>query len=214
MEKRKISKFKRPHGLSNPAASGICGEARVTTELLRHGFKVAKPYWTDDEIDLLVLKAGTDSLVPIPIQVKTIQFLQKARRRQPKSVFIKGLRKKYVERQPGLCLAIYCVDKDLIWFIDTAATIRQVYNDQTASSRRVKYSDLSENDNVRIRVRRDEDATLDRWKVPRDDAMWLNEAIKRVVTVLQKPSQRIRSYRHLFGVARGTHDNMGPDVGE
>jgi hypothetical protein len=44
-----------------------------------------------------------------------------------------GLRKKYIDRQPALCLAIYSPARDKIWFFPGADAIRQVYADWLAT---------------------------------------------------------------------------------
>jgi hypothetical protein len=198
MKKRTLSPIKRPHGLISPSASGVAAEARVAAELLRCALKVAKPFWTDDEVDLLVLHPSTDSLIPVPIQVKSVQFIPRTNGRQAKSVFIKGLKKKYLERQPGLCLAIYRPDKDWIWFIDSAATIKKVYDAQNCDGGKPKYADLRHGSDVRIRVMREGDPILDEWKVSPDNAIFLTEAIRRVLRLLANPELRILSLRDLF----------------
>ncbi len=67
--------IRRVPALSN-TFSGVAAEARVAAELVRQGFRVAKPLWTDDEVDLIVLCKGEGTALPIPIQVKSVQFLE------------------------------------------------------------------------------------------------------------------------------------------
>jgi hypothetical protein len=79
-------RIRRVPALTN-TFSGVAGEARVAAELVRGGFRVAKPLWTDDEADLLVLMRTDGALLPIVVQVKSVQFLpdsqgQLAHRRQ------------------------------------------------------------------------------------------------------------------------------------
>lgn len=46
----------------------------------------------------------------------------------------KGLRKRYLDRQPALCLAIYSPAHDKIWFFPGADAIRQLYADWLVSA--------------------------------------------------------------------------------
>ena len=47
------SQVTRLHALTN-TYSGVVGEMAAATALIRAGLQVAKPYWNDDEVDLLV----------------------------------------------------------------------------------------------------------------------------------------------------------------
>ncbi|HEX8324034.1 MAG TPA: hypothetical protein VF595_08970 [Tepidisphaeraceae bacterium] len=121
----------RIHALTN-TASGAAGEASVVAAFLRAGLLVADPYWNDDEVDLLVLWADGDRLVPIPVQVKSVQSKQIMDKKTgvAKTVMVvapQGLRKKYIDRQPALCLAIYSPARDKIWFFPGASSIREAY---------------------------------------------------------------------------------------
>lgn len=172
--------FKRIHSLQN-TFSGIAGEARVAAELVRCGLRAAKPYWTDDEVDLIVLHKDGRQVIPIPIQVKSVQFLGTASRSSSDHRFLSGLRKKYVAQNPVLCLAIYRPDTDAIWFIDGSENIRNVYEQDAQSAGRTCFDDLGDDDDVRIRMREKDDDFDREWGIPRGDAAWLPARIRRVV---------------------------------
>lgn len=111
-------------GLDN-TYSGAVGELAVATILLRCGQKVAKPYWNNDVMDLVVLhrcKDGVTHMV-IPVQVKSIQRLQSLSEEIP----ISGLKKRYLDRTPNLCLAIYSPEFNRIWFVPGADNIRALH---------------------------------------------------------------------------------------
>jgi hypothetical protein len=137
--------------LSN-TASGAAGEAAVLALLLRAGLLVAKPYWGDDEMDLLVFVDNGTRLVLIPLQVKTVQSQSEVT-----EVAIQGLRKRYVERNKYLCLAIYSVERNKIWLIPTAKNIKEAYTQwaskPTKTKRRTQYDAIdSDNGEVNLRV--------------------------------------------------------------
>jgi hypothetical protein len=175
----------RMHALTN-TASGTAAELRVAAELARCGIRVADPYWGDDEVDLLILWMAVESLVPIPVQVKAVQFGVETNQPPPATRAIQGLKKRYVERQPALCLAMYRLDTDDIWFIHGAARIRQVYDAQYNASmaragagrRKINYADIEDGSDIRIDLTRVADAEFDRqWKVDKRNAMWLSQRI-------------------------------------
>jgi hypothetical protein len=179
-------KIKRVHALTN-TASGVAGEARVGAELARCGIQVAKPYWNDDEIDLLVLHRNGALLYPIPIQVKSVQ-------RDPDDTgnnFIQRLKKRYIEQLPPLCLAIYNPKTDRIWFIDTAERIRSVYRDQGEWHKHKSYDTLGDDEDVRIGLNPTAESTrLDAdWLVPRDDASWLSTRIIRATETIREANK-------------------------
>jgi hypothetical protein len=105
--------IRRIHALEN-TFSGVAGEARIAAEFVRCGLRVAKPYWTDDEVDLVVLYRHENSVLPLPVQVKSLQFLESKTRKLSDPRFLSGLKKRYVEKNPALCLAIYRPDEDRI----------------------------------------------------------------------------------------------------
>lgn len=111
-------------------ASGVAGEAAVTAALLRAGLQVAKPYWNDDEMDLLIFWKDGRDFIPIPVQVKSVQSTSVTKSGKVRIIFDavpEGVRKRYVDRQPSLCLAIYSPAQNKIWFIPGANNIKEVY---------------------------------------------------------------------------------------
>jgi hypothetical protein len=163
----------RAHALTN-TFSGVAGEARVAAELVRCGIRVAKPYWTDDEIDLLVLAKSGTHVVPVSVQVKSVQKMLGDGDDVP-DVYTQGLKKRYVAKNDFLCLAIYRPDKDRIWFIDGSDNIKEVRESQALRKRKA-FEDLGDDDDVSIRV----DESLDSWIVPPDDAAWIAHRIQRL----------------------------------
>ena len=173
----------RIHALTN-TFSGVAGEARVAAELVRCGFLIAKPYWTDDEADLILLDrryGQSYSVIPVVIQVKSVQFLPNKRQELPSHRFIKGLRKRYVLNSPAFALAIYRVDQDEIFFIHGQDNVRSVYEAQSSwNSKHVPFDALKPEENVRIAVDFNEGIPGE-WKVPRFDASWLSTRIHDMV---------------------------------
>ena len=179
----------RIHALTN-TASGAAGEAAVVAALLRAGLHVADPYWNDNEIDLLILCKERGQLVPIPVQVKSVQSKQVTDKktniaRTMTVVAPQGLRKLYLDRQPALCLAIYSPPRDKIWFFPGADTIRQVYSDWLATrSKRGQKSmpleDMADNDDVPIYVDVSKDGNKqfdEKWLLDRRSPMKLTKCV-------------------------------------
>ena len=55
--------------------AGSVGELAAAWFISAAGYNVAKPYWNDDEIDLVIIEKRRASLaITIPVQVKTLQF--------------------------------------------------------------------------------------------------------------------------------------------
>lgn len=129
----------------------MVGEMRLAAALARAGHNVAKPYWNDDEIDLLVLFSKGNQLIPIPVQVKSIQRDANNPKGQQAT---QGLNKKYLQRQYALCLGIYCPQTDKMWFIHGAERIKAVHAKGVAESKgnRTKYDDISDDKDVPIYV--------------------------------------------------------------
>jgi len=190
-----MGKVKRVHALTN-TASGAAGEARVAAELTRCGLQAAKPYWNDDEVDLLVLWRDQRTLFPVPVQVKSVQRLHD----RGGNDFISGLKKRYVEGLPSLCLAIYHPKTDRIWFIDTAQRIKETYAAQKDWHKNVPYINLGADDDLRIGLNlADNVSRLDAdWLVPRDDASWLSKRIVRATESIRDPSALEMVIRHMF----------------
>lgn len=169
---------KRAFALSEPS-TGPVGETRVIAELLRGGLRVARPMWDDEATDLIVFIVARGLWMPLRIQVKSVQLTRSADA-QP----LEGLKKKHLEEDPSICLAIYRLDKDAIWFIDGAANIRRAYDGQAASNPRyVAYEALGGDDEVRLQVLNRPDA-LAEWLVPREDPTWIARRVQRVADEL------------------------------
>lgn len=181
---KQMRKIRRVHALTN-SFSGVAAEARVAAEMVRCGLRAAKPYWTDDEVDLIVLwRNDRHTVLPIPVQVKAIQFLDSKSRSSTAPRFVSNLKKRYVENNPALCLAIYRPDTDAIWFIDGAENVRKVYDEDAKKTHRTRYRDLKREDNVRIRLTA-ENCKLDSdWRVPADDAKWLADRLSRIAKTI------------------------------
>jgi hypothetical protein len=75
-----------------------------------------------------------------------------------KEQYVDGLKKKYLDRTPLLCLAIYSPEHGRIWFIPGAHNIRKVHragvirSQQRRGPNRVPFEQLELNDAVRIYV--------------------------------------------------------------
>lgn len=144
----------RPRYALQNTFSGHAGELAVSALFLRAGLRVAKPFWSDDYSDLLIIGEAQGWVVPIPVQVKSVQQAGKSN----PEVSIQGLRKNYVERTPALCLTIYSPTHDKIWFIPGAESIRAAYlawvqRERNGPGRKPKaYDELIGNDDVAIRV--------------------------------------------------------------
>jgi hypothetical protein len=190
-----MAKVKRVHALTN-TASGAAGEARVAAELTRCGIQAAKPYWNDDEVDLLVLWRDGQTLYPVPVQVKSVQRLHD----RGGNDFVSGLKKRYVDGLPSLCLAIYHPRTDRIWFIDTAERIKQVYAAQAGWHKHLPYADLADDDDIRIGLNLGDQASrLDtEWLVPRDDASWLSRRIVRATQPVRNAKTLETVIQHMF----------------
>jgi hypothetical protein len=164
-------------------ASGVAGEMRVAGELCRHGFHVAKPYWGDDEVDLLVFVQRGSQIVFIPVQVKTVQFpVATSKTPEPKS-FIQGLKKRYVQENEWLCLAIYNPAEDCFWFVDGSDRIRDAYNSQKDWHKHKPFDDLRSEDDVRIgcsNLSSDTTAFNADYKIPPDAARFWSDRIGRI----------------------------------
>jgi hypothetical protein len=176
--------FRRVHALKN-TFSGVAGEARVAAEFVRCGLRVAKPYWTDDEADLLVIERTRnlqqDLAVPVIIQVKAVQFLPDRNQKIPTRVFLQRLKKRYVTKSPAFGLAIYRVDTDEIFFIDGQANVRFVYESQKSwNKKHIPFDSLKDDDWVRIALHEKEGIEGD-WKVNPRDAAWLTGRVQGLV---------------------------------
>jgi len=166
--------------------SGTTGELKVAGELSRAGLRVAEPYWNDDEVDLLIFcrVAGRD--VSVPVQVKSLQFsgthgTKSARR------FVEGLKKKYIERSPGLCLALYCPDTDRLWFVPGSNAICDVYDLQASwNSKHRRYKDLPSSDDVRIALGEGTAEIDSKWLVTTERLQAVADRVMEVAESLLK----------------------------
>jgi hypothetical protein len=189
--------IRRLHALNNNF-SGVAAEARIAAELVRCGLRVAKPYWTDDEVDLIVLCRQDNNVLTVPVQVKSVQFLESKSRKLTDPRFLKNLKKRYVEKNPALCLAIYRPDEDRIWFIDGPENIRTVYDKDAIAFGRTRYCDLDEKSDVAIRLTY-ENCPLDaEWLVPPVDAKWLSDRISRISRSLLKEQRQAAQINRLL----------------
>jgi hypothetical protein len=161
--------------------SGVAGESKVTAELLRCGFRIAKPLWTDNEVDLILLYPLDDGAVfPIPIQVKSVQFYSRSGRLY-KTRQMNKLKKRYVENNHALCVAIYRPDLDCIWFIDGPDNIKAVHNKYA----KVPYDALDKKkSNLSIRLTAVNCPLDEDWLAPKDNAKWWSERLFRLASDL------------------------------
>ena len=168
-----MANVKGLYALTN-TASGVAGEASVTAAFLRVGLRVAKPYWADNEVDLLVLWEEASRLIPIPVQVKSVQAPQ-----NESEAKIQGLKKRYVEGNPFLCLAVYSVARNKIWFIPKSENIKNVYMAWADAPKsgpgalRTKYVDIDHNNGevgIRVDVSKNGNAEFDKmWLIDTED---------------------------------------------
>jgi len=160
----------RIHAVTNHR-SGVVGELRVASELMRCGYRVAKPYWTEDEADLIVFPVKDCDLY-ITVQSKSVQFSHD-QGAIPPNRYISGLKKKYLSNNKWLSLAVYLPEFDDIYFVDGAEKIISIYANQNHQK---PYDTLEENDEVTITVKYPDGIGID-WKVPKDNATWLTQRI-------------------------------------
>jgi hypothetical protein len=181
----------RPRYAVSNTFSGQAGELAFSALCVRAGLRVAQPLWADDYTDTLILLQSQGWVIPLPVQVKSVQQASKAK----PEVSVQGLKKKYVDRVPALCLAIYSPAHDKLWFIPGANNIRDVYQQWVEKERAgpgrkpVPYDDiLIENDiPIRVNVSTSGDASFDgKWlidrKSPVDLSIQLNNLADRLVT--------------------------------
>ena len=122
------------------------------------------------------------------------------------------MKKRYIEGLPSLCLAIYHPKTDRIWFIDTAKHIKHTYTTQKDLHKHVAYSDLADDDDVRIGLNlADTVSRLDSdWLVPRDDASWLSKRIVRATKPIKNSKALETVIQHMFDTHQQVDD--GPDT--
>jgi hypothetical protein len=180
--------------------SGVVGEMRIAAEFIRCGIQVAKPYWNDDEIDLLVFRYIDNHLIPIPVQIKSIQYLPRPKGRVQKTKQLQGLKKIYVERQAPLCLAVYEPNSDRIWFVAGANNIKKIYADQHAKGRKKKaYKDVDENSDLPISWDAKPDSEFDRqFLLDKDDPRWLYKMVSDLAKRIRKTHDLTKIYKRIF----------------
>jgi len=145
---KRVRRVRRAYGLAQ-TYSGPVGETSVAAALLRFGFPVAKPMWGDDEWDLLVLDRDARWDIALPVQVKSRQDFQNQMSGSTTRTYVSGLLKSYVERSPGLCLAIYWPYTGGIWIIPGAKNIIRLYDRRLGQG---SFAALANNANVGLRV--------------------------------------------------------------
>jgi len=192
---------KRLYGVTN-TYSGVVGEMAVATALIRAGHQVAKPYWNDDEMDLLVFWWDEPDFIPIPIQVKSLQRAGSDK----EEIATQGLKKKYVEGQPALCLAIYSPELNKIWFIPGADKIREVHQFGVEASRlrgnpRDAYETIDLENDVRIYVNltKQGDAAFDgKWLIDVESPMKINQTIRTLARRCKEQHQTRLMMQEMF----------------
>lgn len=174
----------------------------MAAQLVAFGLYVAKPYWNDDEIDLLILHGANNDLLPIPVQAKGIQDDGVDR-----TGTVQGLRRKYIDRQPALCLAIWSPRWDRIWFIDGSANIKAVYEEQVAARKgkrgrpKPAYASLDDDDDVRLQVDLSETgdpAFNQRWLVHHQRPSDLTGRVFALAKRMRESKARVAVYAELF----------------
>ena len=191
----------RKVSLTNTAA-GVAGEMRTAGELCRHGFRVAKPYWGDNEVDLLVFLERGSEIVHIPIQVKTVQFDGATKKTPDPKSFVQGLKKRYVQKNEWLCLVIYNPAEDWFWFIDGSERIREAYKAQKSWHKHKSYDSLGSDDDVRLGCSKlsSDTNTLDAdYKVPPDAAIFWAERIGRIADKIANRKQSVDLIKATMG---------------
>lgn len=165
--------------------SGVAGETSVAARLLKFGTKISKPFWNDDEVDFEIKLGEGDNSVNVPLQVKNVQFAE-----NKDKAFIQGLKKKYIERNQVLCLAIYNTQNDWLWFIAGSQQIKKVYELQASwNKKHKKYSDLKIEDDVRLAIQKDGKDILTEYKIRNNDQnkfkiILSQVADRKVVTII------------------------------
>jgi hypothetical protein len=171
----------------NEYFSGAAGEARIAAEFIRYGYRVAKPCWNDDEIDLIILDKDNGKMFALPIQIKTVQFLPHGKRPAPERIAIQNLMKKHVNNNIALCLAIYTLDNDRIWFIPGRENIIKAYESQSHWNKKHKtYSKLTLNSQIRIYVSSTPESLHNEWLLPQNDG----GAIRKMIVEIKKNINR------------------------
>jgi len=175
---------------SNPA--GVAAEMRVAAELCRFGFHVARPYWTEDEIDLLVAYEISGTVVFVPIQVKCVQFVTATRKCRVPTCFIQGLKKRYIENNKWLSLVLYNPHEDWFWFIDGAINICKAYDAQKAWHKHIAYNQIADDADVRIGLTKKGRDNFDAlWKCPAKAGTFWDQRLARIAKQIAENRDRV-----------------------
>jgi hypothetical protein len=197
--------------------SGVAGELAIAMALLRSGYRVAKPYWNNDVMDLLILwrdESGHSHSV-IPVQVKSVQRGSSKNREVP----IKGLMKKYVQRHPELCLAIYSPELDKVWFIPGAHNILKVHRAGVVRSKegrgkdRTAFELLQPTDDVKIYVDlTDGNPAMEQWLVkPNEPPRMLNKLLRGLTSRLRNKPKHTATVNALLDLADESENELPDD---
>jgi len=183
---------------SSPA--GVAAEMRVAAELCRFGFHVAQPYWTENEIDLLVAFETSGQVIFVPLQVKCVQFKTATESTQNPTYFIQNLKKCYVDGNKWLCLAIYNPHFDRFWFIDGAQNIRDAYNAQKDWRKHVPYDEIPSDGDVRIGLTKLGRGNFDKdWKCPENGAIFWDQRISRIAKRIADNREMVAEIKAAMG---------------
>jgi len=211
-----MGKVKRLYALNN-TASGVAGEAAVTAALLRAGLRLAKPYWTDNEVDLLVLWEESSGLIPIPIQVKSVQAAV-----NETEAHTQNLKKRYIEASPYLCLAIYSVARNKIWIIPKSENIKRVYKEWADAPKtgpgapRTKYEEIDpKNGTVNIRVDVSAKGNKDfdkKWLLDAEDASRVSKVFADLGGEIEASDAALNTLVHFIYESSGTEAMMDAEA--
>lgn len=179
-------KLKRIPTVTN-TFSGALGEARIAAELIRCGIKVAKPYWNDDEMDLLAFLNIGEQVVPLPIQVKSRQFLK-----GEDKVFI-PIKKQYIAKNEGLCLLLYFPQDDSIWLINGKRNIIQAYDAQFSwNPKHTMFSAIHKDGTVGFAFFRAHTGFDTYWKIDKSDVSDISRRFCAVAKAILGHNKRVR----------------------
>jgi len=174
--------------LSN-TKSGETGEINVLGKLTRIGLNISQPFWNDDEVDYEIRCGKGDTSVNIPLQVKSVQFTNNF-----KNAFIQGLKKKYLERNKLLCLAIYNPDNDWMWLFSGSETIISTYERQKEWNKKHRdYNALKGDEDIRIAIPSDGFSLISEYKIKIGDEDKVIQDIEKIasrkqITIISKES--------------------------
>lgn len=180
--------------------SGNVGEYRVAAELLRAGFNVAKPYWDIDGWDLVVFVAVHQLLVPLPLQVKSVQQSAGESGKPTASREVQGLYKKYVEA--GVGVAIYAPDKDKIWLFLSENEVKEAF--VAVERRKLTFESINSEDELPLRVPEDSQAFDGKWCVSAGNVQLSQRLIRRAEVEIEQT-------RLVAQLAIGLGSTGGPD---